>query len=163
MTKALVKITNRNELYKFLKNIDYKKYKATSMSDVYFLIRYIEDGKTYVEPTYFQEYKGSYFESPCTLMEYKYTSLRQWLNFIYGDSDISMEKRNSKVSEFDKDSVEYERQFQIGNTHYTIENFQCAPYLPKKLDILKILSEKDCLNYLLKDNKTKGKSKKYEF
>ena len=37
----------------------------------------------------------------------------------------------------------------VDNVLYEIENFQCAPYLPKEVDDIKLINERECLEYLL--------------
>ena len=37
----------------------------------------------------------------------------------------------------------------VNGALYGIENFQCSPYLPKEVDGIKLVSEKECLIYML--------------
>jgi len=35
---------------------------------------------------------------------------------------------------------------------YEIENFQCSPYLPEYVDDIKLISEREYLEYMLNEN-----------
>lgn len=158
MTKILAKINNKKELYNFLNNVDYKRYKETSIDSVYFLVRYVIDKKEYIEPIYFYSSNNgkTYDGGPCTITKHKGISLRRWMNIQWGDGTT-----NDPLNEFDKEAVEYERKFQVGNIHYVIDSFLCEPFLPKKLEVLKIFTEKECLKYFLKEEKRNKKNNQH--
>ena len=51
------------------------------------------------------------------------------------------------------EALEYELRFQKDGIHYEIGNPQCTPFLPEKIKIVSVLSEKECLEWLIKNNK----------
>ena len=132
-----VEINNREELYKWLSGVDTSHKKETSLSSVYYLVEF----NKHIEPMYFMHYNGAYFESPCMLREYNMNSieLEDYIKGLY------------EAEHFDE-ALEYEKTLQRGDKHYEIDNPQCSPFLPKEIKILDILSESECLDWLLKNS-----------
>lgn len=101
------------------------------------------------EPTWFTKYnyenKFWFLESPCQL--YKVMELKEPVD----------EQLKEYVSEFldkdvdiDKYINEYVKPMIVNNVLFDIENFQCSPYLPKYAEDIKLISERECLEYMLK-------------
>lgn len=151
MEKLSVQINSKEERYKYLDSLDFSKYKNNKYDCVHFLIKYTVDSKEYVEPVYFWKFDDWYLEYPCTLFNYN-ESLEDYINFHFGmDDDFNVIKK--PLDSYEKELVEYEKQFQIGDVHYEIEHFQCLPFLPEKIEIIGILTEKECLEYLINEGK----------
>ena len=76
-----MKIHSREELYKYLDNVDWSLKEETEMSSVYFLIKF----NNHIEPIYFMHYKDSYFESPCCLhsCEMNKNKLEEYVRELY--------------------------------------------------------------------------------
>lgn len=112
---------------------------------IYALVTY--DNKT--EPTYFSKYNFGdgdwYLESPCCLYQ---------LCEITKPIEEFAKEYVDELLEEDANKEEYIEQFVkpmiIDNILYEIENFQCLPYLPKEVDDIRIITERECLKYLLK-------------
>lgn len=131
-------INNRKELYDFLKSQDYNKKKDTSMSSVYFLVEYND----IIEPIYFTPFMDVFFESPCSLYEY----------------DMDVEDIPKYVEEmYEKkhydEALVYTLSMYRNGKLYEIENFQCEPFLPDKINNIKMISESECLSWLLRNKK----------
>lgn len=157
MKDVSIRINSRDELNNYLYSVDYKKYKKTSMDSVYFLIKYEFDSKEIIEPIYFCEYEeGGFFENTVVMQEFD-ESLIEYINFIYGDPEVSFERRNEPLEDFDKEIVEYESQFQVDDKHYSIDSFSTLPFLPDSLEIIGIMNERDCLEYLIKEQEENDK------
>ena len=123
----------RDELYEYLNNVDFSKYKTSSMSSVYFLVKY-KDG---IEPLYFMPYEGVYFESPCCLME------------TFEEKYIEDYVKGTYIKSARKEALKYEKSMCRNGMHYEIDCPQCAPFLKGPMQIIQILSEQECLDYLL--------------
>ena len=132
-----VEINSREELYKWLSEIDTSHKKETSLSSVYHLIEF----NKHIEPMYFMHYNGAYFESPCML---------RWYNIK--DSELENYVRDMYEQDAFKEALEFEKTMQRGDKHYEIDNPQCSPFLPDKIKILDILSESECLDWLIKNS-----------
>jgi len=113
----------------------------------YALVTY--DGATY--PVWFTKYQtedGDWFlESPCELYKISEVSepVEQWtIEYVADilDEDVG-------VKEYIK---QYILPMIVNGVLYEIENFQCAPYLPKEVDDLKLITERECLEYMLQQS-----------
>lgn len=65
----------------------------------------------------------------------------------YVENYISLEESENKqdyINNFLKPMI-------VDGYLYEIENFQCSPYLPKEVDNIQIISEKECLDYMLRN------------
>lgn len=129
-----MKINSSEELYKYLDNTDWDSKRDTKISSVYFLVTF--DGHT--EPIYFTSYEDVYFESPCELHRFpmKEDEIEEYVKEMY-------DKQYLKVS------LEYEKTMQRGDWHYDIDVPQCTPFLPEQLDDIKMISESECLDWIL--------------
>lgn len=105
------------------------------------------------EATWFTRYnfgQGDWFlESPCEL--YRIMEIEEPI-------DEFAKKWVDGLLEDGEDEQEYIEQWVlpmiVDNVLYQIENFQCSPYLPKEVDDIKLVSERECLEYLInKKNK----------
>lgn len=114
----------------------------------YALVTY--NGKT--EPTWFTKYNFGesdwFLESPCQLI--RMMEVKGDINTFckeYMEKCICLEEGESEenyINEFVKPMI-------IDGWLYEIENFQCSPYLPKEVDEIKLISERECLDYMLKE------------
>lgn len=126
-------LENRDELYEYLKNVDTSKYKIDSMSSVYFLVKH-KDG---IEPLYFMPYENSYFESPCCLIE------------TFDEKYVEEYVKDTYIKSARKEALKYEKSMCRNGKHYEIDCPQCAPFLHGPMQIIQILTEQECLDYLL--------------
>lgn len=140
--KYPLNLENKKELYEYLDNVETKHKRKTNMCSVYYLIEYEYKTKKIIEPIYFMHYKNVYFPSPCELhyCEMKEKELKEYVLEMYEEESL-------------EEAYEYENIFQKGNTHYEIYVPQCAPFLPEKVCVLNILSEEECLEWLLSKEK----------
>lgn len=103
------------------------------------------------EATYFCNYgdvQGNdwFLESPCELMK---------ICKVDGDEDDFCRKYLDEVYELEEsvDEEDFINKFIkpmiVDGWLYEILNFQCSPYLPKKVENIKIISARECLIYLL--------------
>lgn len=129
-------INTKQELYDYLNNVDMSHKKETKLSSVYFLIEF--DGHT--EPIYFMPYKDSWFESPCFASKFQLEDddLIEFVKELYEEESIG-------------EAYMFEKTMQRNGWHYVIDCTQCIPFLPDKIKIVDILSETECLNWLLKN------------
>ena len=105
------------------------------------------------EPTWFTRYNfgnGDWFlESPCIL--YRLMEVNEPIDDFckkYMEECIVLEEGESEenyITEFVKPMI-------VDGWLYEIENFQCFPYLPKEIEDIELISERECLNYMLKNN-----------
>ena len=156
MKKISVQINSKNEMDRYLDSLDFDMLKDNKYDCVHFLVKYENDSKEIIEPVYFYNIDGDWFEGDCTLLEFE-KSLEEYINFLYGEVDDKDNVIAKPLSFFEKELVEYEKQFQIGDTHYEIEHFQTFPFLPSYFEIIGILTEKECLEYLIKQKKENEK------
>lgn len=129
-----MKITNKKELYNFIKN---NIKKDTKLSSTYYLIKY-NNGQ--LEPIYFTKFQDVYFESPCCLHEYdlKEEDLVDYVKEMYEE-------------QFFEDALEFEKTMQIGNKHYDIDVPQTNLFLPDEFEIIEVFSDRDCVEWMLKN------------
>lgn len=101
------------------------------------------------EATWFSrhDYEGRdwFLESPCEL--YKITEVDKPVE------EFAKEYIEGLLED-DADEQEYINKWVlpmiIDNVLYEIENFQCSPYLPEEVDDIKLITEQECLEHLLK-------------
>lgn len=109
-----------------------------------------------IEPTWFSNMGTSFnpvgdnddwfLESPCEL--YQIAKVESDIdNFCKEYMECCIELEDSESTE------EYINNFVkpmiIDGWLYGIENFQCSPYLPKEVDNIKLINERECLEYML--------------
>ena len=97
---------------------------------------------------WFTSHGGWFLESPCEL--YKEAEIKNKQELRDYVSDMMIEDGDVDLDEHIKDCYEH---MLVNGILYEIENFQCAPFLPEEVDSIKIISEKDCLRYLLSKSK----------
>ena len=131
----MVKINSRQELYEYLENLDWEFKRDCDWSSVYFLMVYND----HIEAIYFSHYQDSWFESPCVLRGFPLpdNKLREYIEERYIEKSWD-------------EAYKYESVFQKDNYHFEIDNPQCSPFLPEKVEIIKVMSEKECLEWLIK-------------
>ena len=132
--------------------INLEEFLLNNIKDIgsYALVTY--NNKT--EATWFTKYNfgdgDRFLESPCEL--YKQTKVGEDIDefceqyiemFIYLEEDVSKE---DYINQFIKPMI-------IDGWLYEIENFQTAPYLPKEVDDIKLISERECLEWMLNNIK----------
>ena len=125
----------REELYNYLNTFDFNSKKDTELASVYFLMEF----DNHVEPIYFLHFEDSWFESPCELHRFP----------LNDDEVIEYVKEMYQTDSLSK-AYEYEKILQKDGWHYDIDVPQCSPFLPNEVKIIKVLSEKECLDWLLK-------------
>lgn len=107
-------------------------------------------------PVWFKRYtsdKGDWFlESPCEL-----------LRIIQVEESIEdfCKKYIQDCIDLDEDTDEetyinkFVKPMIVDGWLYEVENFQCSPYLPKEVDNVEIITEKECLLYMLQSSYAK--------
>jgi hypothetical protein len=100
------------------------------------------------EATWFTRYnfgQGDWFlESPCEL--YRLMEIEEPIEeFARKYIDGLLEEGEDKQAYIEQWVIP----MIVNNVLYEIENFQCSPYLPKEVDDIKLISERECLEYLL--------------
>lgn len=132
-----MQIKSREELYEYLNHMDWEAKKDTPWSSVFFLVRYNDCE----EPIYFEKYEDVYFERPCALTGFRMPieELEGYVKYLYLPED------------FEK-ACAYESTMQLEDMHYEIHNPQTSPFLPEEFEILEVLSETECLYWLLEHN-----------
>lgn len=128
----------KQELYDYLNSFDFDAYKDTPLSSVFFLTEYND----VVEPLYFSAYEDVWFETDCNL-----------LRFPLADDMVMDYVKGTYFEEDWQGAYTYESMFQQDGWHYEIENWQCTPFLPEHIKLLKVLSERECLEWLLEHDK----------
>ena len=128
--------TTKTELNKFLKKFDYASKQNTKLSSVYFLTKYGE----ITEPLLFTKFENLWMPAPCELKVFPLSNedLEEYVKATYEESAF-------------EEALKYENIFQKDNKHYVIDNPQCYPFLPKKIEIIDAFSEEECLEWLLKN------------
>lgn len=103
-----------------------------------------------IEPTWFTRYdfknKPWFLESPSQL--YKIAEVKEDIDTFckkYMEDNICLESNESEEEYINK----YVKPMIVDGWLYEIENFQCSPYLPKEVDDIKLISERECLEYML--------------
>ena len=132
------KFYNKTELYDFLKTFDYNQKKETSLSSLYFLVKYNDT----IEPLYFTPFRDVWFASPCEIH-----------SFELGEKDLEEFVESLYEESSQKEALEFEKLFQRNGIHYDIDNPQVTPFLPDEITIIKALSETECLNWFLEREK----------
>ncbi len=128
------KCKNREKLQKYLRKFDFEKYRQHPYADVYFLMRYDDE----IFPIAFEEFEDEYQETVCELqMMPMYPN--QLENFV----------RSSYEESHWKEALAYESCMQKGNRHYEILCWESRGFLPQKTEILAILTESQCLDWLI--------------
>lgn len=100
------------------------------------------------EATWFSKhnFEGSdwFLESPCQL--YTMAEVTEPIDKFAKEYVADLLEEGSDVEDYINKHI---KPMIIDGILYEIENFQCSPYLPKEVDEIKLVSEKDCLNYML--------------
>lgn len=128
------KFRTHKEMDRYLDTLDFSSKKVTPMSSVYFLVRH--NGRE--EMVYFTHFEDTWFESPCCLHQCQLTEqeLREYVEETY-------------IKEAWDDAFAYEKTLLVDGVHYEIDNPQCAPWLDKDIEIVKMVSEVECLQWLI--------------
>lgn len=133
-----IKFYKKQDLYNFLNHFDYESKKETKLSSVYFLVKYKYKDKNIVEPIYFTPFEDVYFASPCEL-------------YMSNINDDDLEEYVKSIYEVNayKEAMKFEKLMQIDNMHYEIDCPQVEPFLPDEIEIVNVLTESECVKYLL--------------
>lgn len=126
--------------------VDVQKFLANNYIElgVYALVTY----ENKVEPTWFTRYNDWFLESPCEL--HYITEIDKPIDeFFKSYANTMLKKDEDKEYYIEK----YIKPMIMDNVLYEIENFQCSPYLPKRVDDIKLITERQCLEYILRRNK----------
>lgn len=101
------------------------------------------------EPIWFTKYsfsEGDWFlESPCEL--YKIAEITKPVNKFAREYVAEILEEDENVEDYIN---KYIKPMIVDGVLYEIENFQCSPYLPKCVDEIKLISERECLKFMLK-------------
>ena len=101
------------------------------------------------------DFKGEpwFLESPCELYEIANVANQSDLEFAkyYVENVLELEEGVDVEDYINK----YVLPMIIDGVLYEIENFQCSPYLPKEVDDIKLITERECLEYLLEKSNRK--------
>lgn len=129
---------SKKELYQYLDNVDWNLKKENKLADVYFLIKFDQ----HIEPIYFTQFEDVYFEYPCDLKRFplEENELSEYVKEMYGADEFEM-------------ALEYEKLLQREGWHYEIMCWQCSPFLPEEIEVIDMISESECLDWLLKHEK----------
>lgn len=107
-----------------------------------------------IEPVWFTKYdfKGEdwFLESPCEL--YKVMEVRDVSDANLIEYLKELLDKDANIEEYINEYVE---SMIVDGVLYEINNFQCSPYLPEYVDDIKLISERECLEYMLMKNKYK--------
>lgn len=105
-----------------------------------------------IEPVWFTKYdfKGEdwFLESPCEL--YKVMEVRDVSDANLIEYLKELLDKDANIEEYINEYVE---SMIVDGVLYEINNFQCSPYLPEYVDDIKLISERECLEYMLMNNK----------
>ena len=139
-----IKFNTKQELYDFLRNYDYSQKQDTELSSVYFLIKYKykDNDKEFIEPIYFTSFQDVFFPSPCDVHQYP-----------MNDNELDDYVKELYEEEYYEKALEFEKMMQRNNIHYEIDCPQVSPFLPEEVILLDVLSETECLDYILKQEK----------
>lgn len=101
------------------------------------------------EPTWFSKYSLEgidwFLESPCEL--YKITEIKEPINKFAKEYVDGLLEEGEDIGDYINT---YIRPMIVNDVLYEIENFQCSPYLPECVDEIKLISRRECLEYMLK-------------
>ena len=133
-----MKINSKQELYDYLDNVDLSSKKDTQLSSVYYLVTF----DNHTEPIYFTRFGDVYFESPCELHRFpmKENEIEEYVKGIYYEESF-------------ENALEFEKTMHREKWLYDIDCPQCFPFLPERLDNIEIISESECLDWLLERTK----------
>lgn len=124
-------------IQKFLKEQDIKV-------GTYAIIHYGNN----IETVYFSKYhmneKCWFLESPCELR--KICDINQEKDFIKYYMQTIILENGVKEADYIKEFI---NPMIIDGVFYEIENYQCAPYLPSEVDKIRLITERECLLYML--------------
>lgn len=143
-----MEFNTKQELYTYLNNFDFKSVQDTRLSSVYFLVEF----DNHRELVYFAPYEDVWSESACELFEFVSdgNEIMAYIEEIYSKSCL-------------REAYEYEKNMQKDGRHYQIINHQCLPFLPNKIKIIDVFSDKKALDWLLNQSsnrKSKRNTKK---
>lgn len=130
-----MKIHNKKELFNYIENCDKKDKKKCKLSSIYYLIK-IGDNEF---PVYFMPFEDVYFESECVLIKNPATR-----------KDVVEYVKEMYPYNTQKEALKYELTMFRNGFHYQIDCPQCFPFLPQEIDDIKVISEIECLDWLIK-------------
>ena len=116
----------------------------------YALVSYTD----FTEATWFTKYKSGidnqpwFLESPCEL--HKVCKVEKPIDEFC--EEFVKECIELEDGESEEDYIEnYMKPMIVDGWFYVVNNFQSGPYLPKEVDNIEIISESECLDWLLKN------------
>lgn len=129
-----IELNSKEALYAYLNTFDFESVRDCNLASVYFLVEY----ESHIWPMHFVPFENAWFESPCSLRKFplKDDEVANWVMSTYEDDAFA-------------DAYELEKKMQKNDWHYSIENFQCAPFLPDKIRIVDVFSDVKCLDWIL--------------
>lgn len=130
----VIELHTKQELYDYLDNFCFESVRDTNLSSVYFLIEF----DNHVEPIYFRRFEDCWFASPCGLFEFPLNddNVMEFVKAMYDEDSL-------------EEAYEFEKTMQRNGHHYEIDCPQCFPFLPDSIKILDVLSDSECLDWLL--------------
>lgn len=138
----MFKVSSVAGRYWYLDHVNLEKKKEAEHSPVYLLVEY--RGK--IKPVYFWRHDNWWIESLCILR-----------NIHYADEQPNVLSQ-SHFDEFVFESIlSCSKPVYRNGYFYQIENYQCTPFLPEEMIFHQILSETECLDWLLADEKREHK------
>lgn len=128
--------------------IDWREFLADNkIINSFALVWY--NGNEKPEPLYFCSFNlrsGKYIlEYPCTLR--RVCDVSDVAKFCSEFAEEMYEFSNEKEKQHVIES--YIKPMIYDNVFYEIENYQTAPFLPKKVDKIQLISERECLEWIL--------------
>lgn len=107
-----------------------------------------------IEATWFTKYKSGidnqpwFLESPCEL--HKVCKVEKPIDEFC--EEFVKECIELEEGESEEDYIEnYMKPMIVDGWFYVVNNFQSGPYLPKEVDNIEIITERECLDWLLKN------------
>lgn len=143
-------IHNRQELVFWLETIDWRNQRQCEAEEIFFLME--KNGQ--VEPVYFDydEEENSWYEHHCTheCREIPEEEIPEFVAYYYTEEDYSY-------------ALELAKAMYRDGVQHRIACYTCSPFLDGEFKIIRILSEVECLDWLLEYEREHQITAKREF
>ena len=147
-----------NILEDMIKNPEYIKNHAVNIQEYlkenfntetpYAIVTYVENEKEHSDLVYFVCYNDWYLEAPCCLISMPFKEDVESFCNHYVNDVIELEDNSEKSK---REYIEkYIRPMIRNNTYYEIDCPQTGPFLPKQVKSIKLISETEALDFILK-------------
>lgn len=120
----------------------------------YAIVRYIKDNNIVEDIVYFSCYhiNGLWFlEAPCCIFDFPFTCTKEEFCKKFIEDYVELEE-NVDADQYVED---YVKPLIRDNVYYEIDCPQTGPFLPKMVLSIKLITESDALDYILKNRKNK--------